>query len=619
MTKIEAFKKAEAESPFAANRLLFEWLSDDKERADLYRDLLGQQNQDVLKFQSRADVKARATDPGASEFHQDVYLLTSREHIDKALSNATTFSNAPYRALGSGTFMLGLDEVPDHQEQRKFAGQYLKISPTEVNALARAAFLTAAVLPLKQRAFDLAGLVEQVALRFAGFLFGYGQADHGLLEQSMRLAYRGLNYQIIGRHFASEPGAILGASAGMGELLKRTAELIDMFRHPVGKEQEDELKQIDTELKELRAVKQLDKATLQDFKPVLRRIAEQDSPTHYSCNELAVIVVGMIAGAVHNIQSSVSIAIEAFFQDEKRLEDAREAARDIFAGKTDEKLKALIWEALRLNPPAAFLHRVTVKEVLLGSTLIPAGRVVLLAMGAAARDIASQGPDEFRNDRGYESPYVFGGTSAGPPGLHQCVGKHLAMPVIVDTVKRLLLLQGATPALDPLTGQPQGLTKLWGIMCQRYPFEHDRGHYLKQSPLIVVMKVKTPLSVHAEALKKVIQYGAPRIEKKLIDAKHVHFASFLFIENDTKLVLHTVYDGDFDAYIEHFALEIGSLFDRLFEHIEDAPPMPVCKYPKEFVDTIRRYNAPPAGGYFFSAYPRSTASMICHEFNQELP
>jgi hypothetical protein len=63
--------------------------------------------------------------------------------------------------------------------------------------------------------------------------------------------------------------------------------------------------------------------------------------------------------------------------------------------------------------------------------------------------------------------------------------------------------------------------------------------------------------------------------------------------------------GDFESYVEHFALDAGDLFDLLFEHIEDAPPRPVREHPQEFVALIARYNRPPAGGYLFSAYPRS--------------
>lgn len=70
----------------------------------------------------------------------------------------------------------------------------------------------------------------------------------------------------------------------------------------------------------------------------------------------------------------------------------------------------------------------------------------------------------------------------------------------------------------------------------------------------------------------------------------MHFAWFNLQNNDSELALHTVLDGDFDAYIAHFALHVGPLFDPLLEHIQNAPPLPVAELPKEFVDTIRRYH-----------------------------
>ena len=142
---------------------------------------------------------------------------------------------------------------------------------------------------------------------------------------------------------------------------------------------------------------------------------------------------------------------------------------------------------------------------------------------------------------------------------------------------------------------------------------------LTQFPLIVVMKVKTPVAVHAEALKEIIKYGAPKIEEKLRDAGHVHFAWFQFIENDTKLMLTTVYDRDFDSYIEFFALEIGSMFDLVFHHIEDPPPMPVTSSPKSSWTSYGATNNRTAGGYFFSAYPNASVWMITHYYPPKDP
>ena len=39
-----------------------------------------------------------------------------------------------------------------------------------------------------------------------GYTIGFASADHVLLEDTMRKAYRGLNYQILGRHFVTAPG-----------------------------------------------------------------------------------------------------------------------------------------------------------------------------------------------------------------------------------------------------------------------------------------------------------------------------------------------------------------------------------------------------------------------------
>lgn len=625
---------------FEANRLLFKWLSDDDGRAALYRQLLGGGGR-VLEFQSRADTATEPTD--RPEFHQDVYLLSARDDIQRALTDSANFSNFPYRALGSGTFMLGLDDA-DHGLQRAFASAFLHVNANTVAALATVAFKAAAVLPLKQREFDLVELAEQAALRFAGFLFGFAQGDHYLLQETMRKAYLGLNYQILGRHFVSEPGTMIDVHKGMGALLQRAACLIDLYRERIGQEQEDDYRTIGRELDDLREyTDEHGRKPLEGFEPVLRKIAAgvAGSPRQtYSGTELAVIVVGLIAGTIGNVQASVAIAINAFFdprnevQGKKVLEIAQEAAKRSYVENPDAdpvpdpELSALVWEALRLNPPVAFLPRKTRDEdvTLPSGGTVPKERVVILAMGAATRDGLAH-PDTFnhqRTDSAGICPLIFGGPAPAkdcPPGsfLHQCIGQHLAMPLITYVVREVLLLDHLAQSLDPLTALPQRLRKRWGFNCQSYPLEFDRFKLLKHSSLNVVMKVKKPVAEHAEALKLVIKYGAPRIENKLRDAKHVHFAWFEFLENDTKLALHTVYDRDFDTYIEHFALEIGPLFDKLFEHIEDAPPVPVDKYPKAFIDTVRRFDMRPAGGYFFSAYPEVEVAQILNHYTRKKP
>lgn len=51
----------------------------------------------------------------------------------------------------------------------------------------------------------------------------------------------------------------------------------------------------------------------------------------------------------------------------------------------------------------------------------------------------------------------------------------------------------------------------------------------------------------------------------------VHDMRFAFLENDTKLLFATAYDGDWDAYIEDFATKIPSYMDLLFSAVPDWP------------------------------------------------
>jgi hypothetical protein len=246
------------------------------------------------------------------------------------------------------------------------------------------------------------------------------------------------------------------------------------------------------------------------------------------------------------------------------------------------------------------------KDVTLpGGVLLKRDSECVLAIVAAlrAKGTAFVNPPPAEAD-----PLIFGlDGGPSPHGLHACIGNLLARPLISEIVRRVLQLRGLAEALDPEDGTLVGLERRWGFTCKRYPLSCrlDRQHALNVS-----MRVKTPIAVHAEALKTVIRAGAPRIEWALRESRHIHFAWFEFIENDNRLVLHTVFDGLFESYIEHFALAVGELFDKIFEHIEDAPPVPVNKYPGAFIDLIRRNDRPVAAGYFFSAYPGAETAQI---------
>jgi hypothetical protein len=133
-----------------------------------------------------------------------------------------------------------------------------------------------------------------------------------------------------------------------------------------------------------------------------------------------------------------------------------------------------------------------------------------------------------------------------------------------------------------------------------------------QNPLTLVMKAKSPEDF--AALRQRVEHlmSLPPDQNPVTVALNkigtVHFARFAFLNND-QLAVITTYDGDFDVYINEFTDEIGEVFDAILSHVEDAPPLPVQTYRKEFLDYIRAHDLR-CVGTFYSAYPDRTVLDI---------
>jgi cytochrome P450 len=96
-------------------------------------------------------------------------------------------------------------------------------------------------------------------------------------------------------------------------------------------------------------------------------------------------------------------------------------------------LPPFIEEVMRLHPPEHLVPRLTAVEMELAGTIIPAGAVVHLCLGAANRDPAHyDDPGTLRLDRAYRRHFAFGG------GIHHCVGAPLARRVVAATLTALL-------------------------------------------------------------------------------------------------------------------------------------------------------------------------------------
>ena len=212
--------------PLRQNRKLFQALRNDHRREALYRELQAE-SCPPLVFRS-----VLRRDGAAADWpHDDVYLLTAREHVDLALRAGSV---APYAALDSGgRFMLGQDELrPDpacpHARQREVGVDALDIVPATLRACARAAVERAMVLPQKGFDFDLVtDVAEQAALRFVALVFGMPAKAHVLLQLALRATYTRLTFQIIGRHFVPDDGLPPSGSAAARDLVARLQDEVD--------------------------------------------------------------------------------------------------------------------------------------------------------------------------------------------------------------------------------------------------------------------------------------------------------------------------------------------------------------------------------------------------------
>jgi hypothetical protein len=82
----------------------------------------------------------------------------------------------------------------------------------------------------------------------------------------------------------------------------------------------------------------------------------------------------------------------------------------------------------------------------------------------------------------------------------------------------------------------------------------------------------------------------------------LHNMRFVFLDDDTKLLFATAYDGEWDAYIDDFATKIPEFMDYLFGNVEGWPGI----HSPEVKDFIVQYQLPAEAWYV--AHPNLTVS-----------
>ncbi|HWF55785.1 MAG TPA: hypothetical protein VG223_14200 [Solirubrobacteraceae bacterium] len=126
-----------------------------------------------------------------------------------------------------------------------------------------------------------------------------------------------------------------------------------------------------------------------------------------------------------------------------------------------------------------------------------------------------------------------------------------------------------------------------------------------QNALNLFLPLKSPAQM-GEVLTLLAERQAD-IDAALANLRYVHFARFLPSPDFSTLWTITTYDGGLDAYIMDFVAVLGDEFTAVLRFVRDAPPLPVQRYPREFVHFVRTHNVPIG---VWSAYPELTAIEI---------
>jgi hypothetical protein len=108
--------------------------------------------------------------------------------------------------------------------------------------------------------------------------------------------------------------------------------------------------------------------------------------------------------------------------------------------------------------------------------------------------------------------------------------------------------------------------------------------------------------------------GARRLRKffALIDSNlhgagqvgTLHNMRFVFLENDTKLLFATAFDGEWDPYIDDFATKIPEMMDYIFGNIEGWPGIAS----PDVKDFIAQYQVQASG--WFVSHPTVTVAEL---------
>jgi hypothetical protein len=118
---------------------------------------------------------------------------------------------------------------------------------------------------------------------------------------------------------------------------------------------------------------------------------------------------------------------------------------------------------------------------------------------------------------------------------------------------------------------------------------------MTQSHLLIDFPIKAP--AHAKALTEELPLLMPDLAGVQDDLGTVHFSRFM-VEGEEKLLFLSDIDGETAPHVERLVERAGSVFDAIFDHVDDPPPTPVASDPQRVVKWVRHHIREPLDTYF---------------------
>jgi hypothetical protein len=98
----------------------------------------------------------------------------------------------------------------------------------------------------------------------------------------------------------------------------------------------------------------------------------------------------------------------------------------------------------------------------------------------------------------------------------------------------------------------------------------------------------------------------PRLtDEEIQQVDTIHNARFVLFDDDTRLLVATVFDGTWDQYIDDFHTKLGKQWDAIFENVEGWPGLRSLEDTNAFISSVQVQ-----ASQFYALYPQASTKDV---------